>query len=181
MIIIIVKFQVQHQVVILIQIIILEIDQIIQLVLVEAIIILHKGILFMLKITLWLINLQLDLIQHIIQTINKLSGEIIPVMIILMDTKVKIQHILVIILIPIMLLILMNTNLIVIINHNNIKEEIKPQVVIITLLLGKQILFKLQMMILQHPLLMLHTINIIHLIIIMEENLNFKDRHQLKI
>lgn len=90
---------------------------------------------------------------------NKMIGEIILILIILMDTRSKIQHIFIIILIHIMLLMLMNTNLIAIINHYNIMEEMKIQMVTIILLLVKHTVFKLPMMTLRQLMLMLPLIN----------------------
>lgn len=62
MIIIIHKFQVHQKIVILTHLIFTEINHNIHLVLVKAIIILHKIILSMLKITHWLMNPKLDTI-----------------------------------------------------------------------------------------------------------------------
>lgn len=140
------KFQIHNQMVILHQVTIKEINQYIHQVLVKAILILLKIILSMVKITQWLINLQLDTIQITAHPINKMIGGTTLILIILMDTKPKIQHISIIILILTMFLTLLNIILIVIINHN-LKMDLNIQTVIITLLLVKLTLFKLPMII----------------------------------
>lgn len=180
MIIIIPKFQVHKQIVILHQVIIKEINQYIHPVLVKAILILLKIMLSMLKITHWLINLQSDMIQLIAHPINKMIGGTTQILIILMDTKAKIQHIFIMTLMLTMFLTLVNISLIVVINHN-LKMDLNIQTVIITLLLVKLTVFKLLMIIQQIPILMLLSINIILLIKIIMDNHILMDHHQLKI